>query len=359
MSTIKDVAQLAGVSYATVSRILSHDETFSASIATKERVWEAARSLSYTPRVQAKKKAGISGKNTLAIEKYKVGCILHPRCSNDLSPTMKGLSSVQTGSERIAPYFLEILEKLREQFRSNNMELLFTEFSTDLENDKSLEKIMENRPDGILWVKEIDPVFFQRVNSYVTNHVGIDSHFRLMDDVSTEKQLSMVRLVEYLHQNGRKRIAFIGGTPDQYTTMADSARYQGYLSGLKQQGIMYCKEYARDSNWNLETCYQQTCELLKLDAPPDAIMCANDNMAFSVFRAIYERQLSIPKDIAVTGYENMPISGYLSPPLTTIDIHKEAMAKTAVNMLLDRIKGDVSAIRSVTYHADLIIRASA
>lgn len=56
MSTIKDVAQLAGVSYATVSRILSHDETFSASIATKERVWEAARSLSYTPRVQAKKK---------------------------------------------------------------------------------------------------------------------------------------------------------------------------------------------------------------------------------------------------------------------------------------------------------------
>lgn len=357
LSTIKDVAALAEVSYATVSRILSQDKTFSVSAATKEKVWKAARSLNYTPRVQGKK-ATVSRKNSSSNEKYKVGCILHPRCSNDLSPTEKSLSPLQIENERIAPYFLEILERLREHLHSNNMELVFTEFSTDLESDQVLEKIMRNTPDGIIWIKEVDPLFFQRINKYVSHHVGIDSRFRLMDDISTEKQLSMETLVEYLHKNGRNRIAFIGGAPDQYTTMAESTRYQGYCSGLKQQGIAYQEEYARDSNWNLEMCYQQTCRLLELPIPPDAIMCANDNMAFSVFRAIYEHQLSIPKDVAVTGYENMPIAEYLSPSLTTIDIHKDAMAKTAVNILLDRIKGDLSAIHSVTYHADLIIRSS-
>jgi LacI family transcriptional regulator len=111
-------------------------------------------------------------------------------------------------------------------------------------------------------------------------------------------------------------------------------------------------------NLRLETGYQQAKSLLALQARPDAIVAANDNMAIGTYRAIQEAGLSIPDDIAVVAFNDIPVAQFLNPPLSTMRIPGELIGEVAVDLLVERLNGrDYS--KHVTLPTEMIWRGSA
>lgn len=325
MATIKEIAAKAGVSIATVSRVLNHDETLNAQDETKKRIFEAAEELEYEPRVQRRRR-----------RKLKIGVF----CS--YSPT----------EELEDPYYLCIRLSIEKTLKEEG----YRKQTVTLEDtQETLAGI-----DGIICTGTFSRSVVERIGSWGKPVVFIDAcpDLSRFDAVVIDYRHAVMEILDYFIENGHTRIGLIGGI-EVYEDENDvpDQRISVFKEHLEERGL-YHPEYVKTGPYHAHYGYSLLKEMKEAGHLPTALFVANDSMAVGCYKAAYELGLSIPGDISIIGFNDIPTAKYMIPPLTTVRLYMEFMGEYAVRMLEERILNGREISVKVTVPTKLYIRDS-
>jgi LacI family transcriptional regulator len=323
--TIKDVASRAGVSVATVSKVINNrygvaEETFA--------------------RVQAVI-------DELGYESSLVAQSLRSHQTNILGILVSDLE----------PFSTELLKGAAVGIRNTGYELVvYSAGGLERDHDgwerRYLSRISGTLTDGVIIVT---PTVVDAPHTGPL--VAVDPHTGPSDLPTVDSDnLKGARLAtEYLIGLGHRRIGFLAGRPD-----LESARLreQGYRDALAAAGIRFDPELVQVGEFRLSPAAQAAGRLLDLKPRPTAIFAANDLSAIETVKVAEARGLSVPDDLSIIGFDNIPESALSSPPLTTIDQSLQRMGYEAVRMLVDLIQDDLTGPTHVTLPTELVIRQS-
>ncbi len=307
--TIQDVADLAGVSIATVSRVMNNS-AHRVSRDTRARVLRAIRELDYRPNALAK---GLLIKKTMTIG------IVIPDISN--------------------PYYAEIVRGIQDTADNAGYAVILQ--NTDRKKDRILRYVYllrEKLADGVIFSGGAIhfPELLAALGELRERVVVIGRYDTDLPAVRVDNEGGALQATEHLAALGHRRIAFIGG-PSVSTTIQD--RLKGYRRALLQNGIEADRGLIKQSTLTLEGGYRAAGELLAQPGAPTAILAASDQMSFGAVRAVREAGLRVPEDVSVIGFDNLPLSACFTPPLTTVSIPRHDLGVAAVEMLLNLIAG--------------------
>lgn len=330
--TIKDVAQRAGVSPSTVSRVFSGNTSISKK--TRAKVRKAMDELGYYPHAIAR---SLVMKNSATI-----GLVIHQESSQALSNT----------------FFPEVIKGIADVLEEEEFDLLLvTKSRQERRKDKVLDLLRGHKVDGILILtsKVQDPLLpALRKGGYPFVVLGRTD--RVEDcSINNDNVEASFQAVQHLITLGHGQIGLITGS-EEYTVSMD--RRRGYEEALQKAGIRVEEDLMKQVDFTMEGSYSATLKLLSHNDPPTAIFAADDSMAAGVLRACSSRGFKVPKDISVVGFNDDPIALLMDPPLTTISIPTWELGQRAAAMLFSLIKGDQINERQIILPTQLCIRSS-
>jgi len=331
--TLKDIAQRVGVSVTTVSRALGgYDDVAEA---TRERVLHAAEELGYYPSATARQ-----------LQKQRTDTI------GFVIPTF--------GPRFSDPYFSELLAGIGNEAARHNFDLLVSTRSPDSPEEKEAYRRLVDgrRVDGMLVVRTRIEDFrlsylMQRDFLFVAfgrSHANEDFPYL---DVDGQKGLRDA--IQHLIDLGHERIAYISAPLN--LTFA-THRLAGYKQALQENGLACDENMVIVEHLTEEDGYQAAHRLLSLSNPPTAIAVANDLMALGAMRAAHERGLEVGHDVAITGFDDIPLAAHAHPPLTTVRQPIYEIGRRVCRMLIQVIKGEPLAERHILLEPTLVIRES-
>lgn len=319
MATMKDVAELAGVSTATVSHVVNGTKRLSPE--TTERVLLAIEQVKYNPNTAAKSlRSGQS--NT-------IGVLVEDIRGLPVPEIVSGIEEVLTRSGyRMLLYDLHLLERIFNQYDQINT------YRTRVNNAIAL--LLASNADGIIFVGIHDrriKDLFEPIDKplVITYSLGVaqDTY------VSYSNFDSAAQLTKQLIDQGHRRIAIIAGHSDSYPT---ARRMDGFIHAMHEAGLEVPASYIVQGDWEYESGFEQTKKLLSLPQRPTAIFAMNDLMAAGCFHALNAAGLRIPEDMSVIGFDNREISRFLQPPLTTMELPTRQMGLKSAIRLIDMIR---------------------
>ncbi len=332
MATIRDVAEKAGVSIASVSRILNNDETYKATHSTREKVFRAINELGYEPNPNYKKK-----KNR---NQVTVGCI-----------------SRLTVEHTQDSYYAAILEGAQNFLKTQNFDFDFVQSQFDIMNAENLASLASPPPKGlILMDDQLDSDTMGYLLSKVKHIVGIDTGQPMIDNVCYDRYEAGCRAMRYLVESGHRKIAYIGAHISSNAT--NIGRHEAYLRIMKRYNLEIDPAWILDSEWHRGICFDKTVELMKCANRPTALFVSSDHMAIAAMSALHSLKISIPDEISIIGISDIEDSKYLNPPLTTISIPQKEIGEISASTLLQRISGDSSLPKRIIVPTRLVERES-
>ena len=329
MANMRDVAQEAGTSVATVSRILSNDVTFETTKQTRRNVIDAAKKLNYNLKPVKR-----------AQKKVQIGCIL-----------------ALTAEKYSDPFFTSILSAAEEECVAHNAIISTVRNYNELENPAILTEMCSLGLSGLIVMENLPEDMLKLLKGSIPHIVTVDQPNYEFNSVGFDNIESNLQVMNCLIDRGYRRIAYIGGSPTNLSFM-DSPRMLIYRDVLCRNNIPYDPSIVINCNWDLGHCASCTTELFSSDTPPDAIFAGSDSLASIVLGAIYKLGLKCPQDVGVIGFNNIGMSAHTAPPLTTIDIPTKEIGTVAVQRLMDIIKGRDDHIMRITFPTKLILRDS-
>ena len=335
MSTIREVAARAGVSIATVSRVMNNDTTYKITEETRDKVWRAIVELDY--KAPAARHRSAASKE--AADVRRVGCIISRR-----------------GKKYSDPYYLSILSAIEDTLHANHASVAFVRSWQELENSETLLSTFLEPPDGLIIMTRMRESNFRYALSKVPHVVGVDAGFPGIDNIEYDHMQSVLTGVTHLYQKGYRDIGFIGG-PEGDIPMRRCRRFHGYMNTMADLGLPVREECIVDSGWNDTKCSKALFELGP-DAMPRAFFVSSDLMALVTLRALSEMKIEVPGRVAVIGLTNLEISRYSTPALTTLDIPTEEMGAYAARTLLSRLNGEKNLPRRILFPTTLVVRDS-
>ena len=309
--TIEDVAEKAGVSISTVSRVFNQSGRISED--TREEVLSVARELNYRPRKYTKKQRG-----------ENIGILI-----NQFSlPILNN------------PFYSLILKGIEKELNKKNFHLVFKTLVGEKESDKKTVKsvLNDNQFKGLIvagYGIEIDLIRKIKNSPLPVVLVDNDHWDEDIDCVLNDNISGARKVVKGLIARGHQRIGFIGGP---FSHLSFEKRYMGYKMALKENNLEKENELIifGDSSFQVEDGYESTKKLLKrVEKRPTALFAVNDITAVGAMKAVKEAGLSIPEDIAVAGFDDINMGRHVSPALTTVRVFKENMGIQAARRLLD------------------------
>ncbi|MDF1513124.1 MAG: LacI family DNA-binding transcriptional regulator [Anaerolineae bacterium] len=326
--TIYTVAEKAGVSIATVSRVLNGTARVNEETCAKvHRVMDA---LGYQPNASAR---GLAANTTSTI------AVVFPKLSG--------------------PFFSELIQGAEIAARDNEYHLLIYGASGErLGADNQTLGMLTTKVDGLILASSgISRCYLrdlQRQNLPVVV-LGEDPSDIPADSIQPDNIGGAEKIVNHLIGHGYRRIAMIKG-PATRTHAND--REQGYRKALHDHNLSCYPELVIDGSFDESSGYAGMQQLLKLDPMPDAVFTASDQMAIGAMAAIHESGLRVPGDIALVGFDDIETARYMNPPLTTVHQDMLGQGELAVHMLLARIKGMETDIETKILPTTLVIRRS-
>lgn len=332
--TIKDIAKVAGVSHTTVSRALRGHPAISEE--TVGRVQQIANDLGYVPN----------------------------KAARGLKTNRSGILGVIV-RRIVDPFFGEVLDGIEEVLSEKGFSLFLAASQRDPEREEAIVRLMsERRVDGVIICStQVGEKHRQQLERFgvptvlINNQAADDiTHSVYHDDAEGSS-----RLARYLIELGHTRIGYLGNARAGRTT---EERKQGYLNELKRHGLPAPPQYMVDGpNGLVEGGRIGTLKFLEQSSPPTGLICYNDVMAIGAMRTLSEAGWRVPDDISVTGFDNIDLAAYVTPPLTTFDQPKYALGYQAALMmlrLLDKQEDERSGLSSdvITLHGELVLRQS-
>lgn len=330
MANIRDVAQEAGVSITTVSRILSRDDTFKVTAQTRQRVLDAATRLDYRFRPSARK------------QKVKLGCVL-------------ALTAEKYGD----PFFDGILAAAEEECDRQNAVISVLKNYNDLQKRETMEELTNAGLSGLILMERVSTDVYKQLEAHIPNILFVDNDESncYFNGVGFDHAAANWQAMNCLISHGYRRIGIIsGGSPNE--PFLNSTRFMIYQEALQRARLPFDEKLVKDCAWDLDLCASQARELLSLPEPPDAIFAGSDSLASAILGALYGMGLRCPRDIGVIGFNNINLSAHLIPPLTTIEIPTYEIGVTAVQRLMDMVRGNGGMSRKILFPTKLIMRDS-
>ncbi|WP_046175556.1 LacI family DNA-binding transcriptional regulator [Domibacillus indicus] len=328
MATIKDIAEQAGVSIATVSRVLNYDPRLSVSADTKQKIFEAAEQLDYKRKRPAKK----SVQDTVAL----VHWYTEEEELNDLY-----YRSIRLGIESgCQEHGLTVQKMLYSELNSNEKSSIKGIIAVGKYSEAQVEKLSE-------WSKRIVFVDFSPENE-------------AFDSVLTNFSKVTEKALDYLWETGARRIGYIGGREqfqDKSGLVADKREqtYKRYMIDKKafHEEDMLVGTYSADEGYAMmKSCIEQRGTEL-----PEAFFSASDTLAIGALRALNEAGIAVPGRVSLISVNDISVSKYVYPPLTTMKIHTEFMGETAAGLLAEQLKED-RIPKKVVLPSELIVRGT-
>ncbi len=335
MSTIREVAALAGVSIATVSRVINNDTTYKMTDETRDKVWRAIIELNYKAPASRRRVSASGGVSAVR----RIGCVTKLR-----------------GGKYSDPYYLALLAGMENYLTQNRAEISFVRTWNELENSEVLLRTFSEQLDGLVLMSHVGNASFQYALSKVPHVVGIDTGFYQIDNIEYDHMQSVETAIRYLYDKGYRRIGFIGG-PEGEIPMKRCRRFHGYQNAMNDLKLPIREKHILDCRWNDATCVRLLRELGEKNMP-EAFFVSSDLMALAALRALSLMNIPVPGRVAVMGLTNLEMSRYSNPPLTTLEIPAEAMGAYAARTLLARIEGEDSLPRRILFPTKLIERES-
>lgn len=307
MPTIKDVARVAGCSTATVSRALATPDKVSPN--TRQRVQAAIVEVGYAPNLAAR---------NLRRSESRTIVVLLPDIAN--------------------PFFSEIIAGLEETALQSGYQVLLGDCEHDSARAEAYFNLLRtNQADGlILLTAEVPRGLLDQ-----TPQAPIVMACEYLDDgtlptVRIDNHLAAMRAVAYLQSLGHQRIATLAG-PAHNPICRD--RIQGYREQMHKTGPDDLSDLVLHGDFSFRSGFQQGHWLLQQPEPlrPTAVFCHSDEMAIGLIKAVRAAGLTVPEDISVMGFDNIGLSAYCEPELTTISQPRDLIGRTAMATLLDQI----------------------
>lgn len=329
-ATIVDVASRAGVSTKTVSRVLNREPKVRKS--TLDKVEQAMKDLHYHPNS--------SGRRLASNRTYLVGLIFDNTNFNS-----GYINNIQNGA----------LESCREEHY--DLLLYPSRYGDPTLIEQLTELVTAPRVDGLLITPPISDradvrELMEKLETPVVDFAR-ESVTESDWTVCTNDREVCAEMVLYLSRLGHERIAFVKGDPDHRATRN---RYKGYVDGMRDAGLKVFKSLVDQGNLSYESGIDATLRFMRSKTPPTAIFCSNDQTAAGAIKVIHEMGLSIPGDISIVGFDDVPLASQIWPQLTTIRQPLFRMSRLAGKLLIKRLRGETPGDVDRVINADIIIR---
>ncbi|WEG11996.1 LacI family DNA-binding transcriptional regulator [Pullulanibacillus sp. KACC 23026] len=313
MVTIYDIAKKAGVSAATVSKVLNGYPDVSQR--TMVKVQKICDDMGYRPNSVAR---GLATKKSSTIGIFFT-------------------DHLNSGFRH--PFLQDILASFKEVVGLAGYDLIF--FSDDSPNNhlnSFYERARHRNVDGVflMGVPRTDPNLHNLAHSHLPciaidlDLIGPRAGFIMSDNIG-----GAIKAVNHLVEQGHKEIAFIS---DVFSTKPGQDRLIGFRAGMQKHQLPVKSEWILNGDFTEQGGYQSANRLLKMEQLPTAIFCAGDMMALGVIRALHENGIQVPGDMSVIGFDDLALLKYVKPGLTTIRQNKEELGKRAGVELLKMMK---------------------
>ncbi len=331
--TLANVAKLAGVATSTASIALNNKRRVSPS--TRARVLAAAQTLGYQPNAVASR---------LASQRTNVIAVVVPSLAN--------------------PFFATIVHELQRKVLRAGFDIIMYNTEDDVQLEaKHIESLLRNRVDGVVFIGQHTGA------SHPNDHIlrmlpdrGIQVVLveRQMDNapiaqIYADKEVGARNGVRHLISLGHRRIAMVAGFLD---IGGSFLRRRGYEKALKEAGIPVNADLVVDGSFTPLGGYQAAKELLSRHPDVSAIFVANDLMSIGVLKALQEGGKTVPVDVSIIGFDNIPESRFLNPSLSTVDVPTRRLGQAAAEVLLSGLNGKSVSPRTLVIPVELIIRES-
>lgn len=330
--TLNDIAEQAGVSVSTVSRVLNKKASkYRISRETEAAILEAARNLKYRPN-QIARGLRLNKTNTLGI--------IAPDISN--------------------PFFAYVIKRVQNVAHHLGYSVVVCNTDENLEQEIEHVNVMyRNRVDGLIAM----PVgqqyshyseWFERGGRPL---VLLDRCFDAIDasSVVVDNYSGSFEAVKHLIEHGHHRIAFIQGLPGTYT---NNERLRGYRAALESHGIPFNDDMIVGGDFREENGYMETKLLLTSSDPPTAIFATSDLITLGALKAISEEGLEVPRDISLIMFDDVDFAPYLRCPITAVRQPKELMGEMAVKLLVEELKEERRESKRIVLKTSLVVRES-
>jgi LacI family transcriptional regulator len=306
---IREIARRAKVSTATVSRTINRVSTVDPQLA--KRVWKVVDELGYYPNTLAR--ALVSGRSRI------FGLVV---------------------SEITNPFFPEIVQAFEDIAVQHNYEILLT---STVHNPKRMEiavrRMIERRVDGVAILTfgmEDSLVEDLRFRKVPLVFVDVGPHVPGVSNIRVNYQHGIRQAVQHLAAQKHTRIAFVAGPSTLKSAMARKAAFE---AAMQETGLEVPPEMIVEGDHRMEGGMRALVQLAGLPQRPTAILCSNDMTAVGVMREAYERGIVIPRDLSLVGFDDIRLSQFTTPPLTTVQMSQTLLAEYAFQALRREVEG--------------------
>ena len=320
------VAESAGVSVNTASRAINNKQDIN--LETKKRVLKIAQDLGY-----------VRNDTAVALRTKKTGTI-----------------GVVIADNR-NPFYAEVLNGMEVAARKKNYHIILANTQRDYrKEEEAINLLLNKRVDGLLIapVQDRDDDIKKLIEANIPFViVGRDFNDIDLDAVYNDEVKGGFLATEYLIKKGHKKIAFINGVLHKSPA---KGRLKGYKKALKECEIPFNDALISVGDIDVKDGYERTKQMLKKNLDFTAIFAYNDMMAFGAMQAIKEKDLRIPENIGLVGYDDILFSSLISPALTTIKLKKQELGVESVKLLLSRINRAHKKTKKIMLDVELIVR---
>lgn len=332
MTTLKDLAKKTGFSITTVSRALNG--YLDVSDKTRQKINQAAEELHYSPNILARS--------------------LVTKQSKTIGFIVSDLKQESTKDN----FMFETLCGLSDALATTDYEFVLLSTSTSKQRNKTYQQLCTERQlDGVViqGLRMEDPYLQEAIHSDIPCVlIDIQVQGNQVGYVTSNQLESSKNAVKYLCRMNHRHIAYVNGSEDAYVS---KVRAKGYKEALEESGLEIKENYIVTGDFSEESAKQAIIPLLLNSPEITAVFCASDIMALGVLQAARELDLKVPEQLSIIGFDNILLSKYVSPPLTTVGQAPYKMGQAAVNMVIKLIEGEECS-PFIEMKNELIIRES-
>lgn len=302
---IKAVAEKAGVSVATISRVLNHPEAVAPD--TRDHILSVMESLNYTPNWFAR---------GLKLNRTNVIALFIP-------------DTLDLG-------YMEIAKGVEDVARQKKYNIILCTTEEDRNKEKEyIDNLITGKVDGIILVSSFlkkDDLLQLKKQSISVVLIGKNEALTDENLVYTDYKTATIDAVRHMTEIGHRKIGMIYGSRPK---AENSDKLEGFLAAVEEEGLICRPEYIVETENSLEGGYLGASQILNLPDRPEAILLTSDMMAIGAMEKIKQAGFRIPQDIAIVGFDNLKISGFIEPKLTTVAKPQYRMGLVAARLLFD------------------------